>query len=73
MEFYYRWSYNHKDGGADVWRWKRTAYGPAAKAEWVGRVANGLVAQSLCTWLDATPDVNELDLTLNPVNLYAPN
>lgn len=54
----YCWTYNYAEGGADVWR----GHG---ERRWVARVANGVVAQAMCNWLDVYT-AGPLDLTINP-------
>jgi hypothetical protein len=69
MSFYYRWSYNHREGGADVYRFTSEQSGPGHEGEWVALVANGLVAQAMCNWLASEAD--PLPLNVNPVRIYA--
>lgn len=69
---YYRWTYNHREGGADVTRFADTDNGPSVGGEWVAHVPNGLVAQAVCNWLTNEPDVAlSLPLEMNPPRLYA--
>jgi hypothetical protein len=56
------WTYNHREGGADVYR-----KGDDDVMQWVANCANGLVAQAMCTWLDKA---DPLPLELNPPRLY---
>jgi hypothetical protein len=60
------WTYNHREGGADVWRGNTAS---EAEREWVAHVPNGLVAQAMCDWLGV--DVaGPLPLEMNPPRLY---
>lgn len=62
------WTYNHAIGGADVWRGHTAS---PVEREFVANCANGLVAQAMCDWLEATPDVASLPLDMNPYSLVS--